>query len=441
MIKEDARDKAWRQGRRKGVSLRRCLKTLTGILLCVSMAGCGAGTASDTISDVSNGASNTQANEEVSAPKTKTLKEYTAEYHSDMYPVEGYAQEIEDSIAQVQTLTYDDSVSYIFITDTHLGNAGNSSPEESAEAIYHQLYAAVDVANHSDVDFICVGGDIQDGYCMGETKKQQAIDYIQSVSDILKLSEKPVFIVKGNHDDNSQTGEIDPSILYDPEYVITKDEWYQATMANFPQYATDYHDGYYYYDLPGKNVRVVCLNMVDIDDSVVDGKRIEIGRADYGYKDEQLEWLMNSAFSRPDCEYVILSHDGFKDSSRAYTNREHLQALLKAAYTHTPFSTDKFSMDFTDWTGKIKIYQCGHMHHERVAQYEELGGLPVVTTDSSVALEYEQSPMPWAKDYTREQNRSVGTIREALFDITILNDDVYDFVRFGAGDNRQLIVK
>lgn len=63
-------------------------------------------------------------------------------------------------------------------------------------------------------------------------------------------------------------------------------------MAQFPQYATDYHRGYFYYDLPGKNTRVVVFNMVDCDDTLEDGRCIEYAGMNYGLKDEMVQGLI-----------------------------------------------------------------------------------------------------------------------------------------------------
>ena len=102
-------------------------------------------------------------------------------------------------------------------------------------------------------------------------------------------------------------------------------------MAHFPQYAAKYQNGYYYYDLPGKNTRVICLNMSDSDDTVTDGKQAQMGMYFYGYSDEQIDWLLNTAMARQDCNYLFMSHDAF-DYPEGYGeggNRDTLQQILK----------------------------------------------------------------------------------------------------------------
>ena len=78
------------------------------------------------------------------------------------YP-EAYKDEIMKTIRTVENDETNDSISYIFITDMHIDTS-----EETREVAYNQLYAIVDIANNSDIDFVCVGGDMYNGsYCDG----------------------------------------------------------------------------------------------------------------------------------------------------------------------------------------------------------------------------------------------------------------------------------
>lgn len=357
---------------------------------------------------------------------------------SDNYTDE-YKTEVESSIYTYKTTDTQDSISYIFISDIHLGKPDdNYSTEEVDAAVYRELYALVDVANNTDIDFVCVGGDIQDGTSGDPDSKQIALNYLNKVSEIIENCNKPVLILKGNHDDNSFSAQAQPDWLYDPAYIINNQEWYDATMSHFSQYATDYNNGYYYYDVPGKDIRVVCLNMSDSDDTVVDGKRNEIGMYFYGYKDAQIDWLLNSAMSRQDCQYVFLSHDAF-DYPQGYgtdSNRDTLESILNAATTHTAFSTDKFSKDFSDWTGEVQLYHCGHLHQERSILSDEIGGIPLINTDIGRAVNYFSVPQEWRDmQYEHLDGRELNTISEALFDIVISKSDQVNFIRFGNGDD------
>lgn len=119
-----------------------------------------------------------------------------------------YEQEVRKTIQTLDDTITGDSVSYIFITDTHL-----DSNEASTTAAYRMYNAVVDVANNSDVDFVCVGGDIYDGRHAEENGKANAMQIIRNVAEILSTCNKPVFFLHGNHDDNSFSAQVDGNLL------------------------------------------------------------------------------------------------------------------------------------------------------------------------------------------------------------------------------------
>ena len=353
---------------------------------------------------------------------------------SSEYP-ESYLQEIMDTIKTVQEKNRKEYVSYLFVTDLHIDDT-----EQIKEAGYHALNAVVDVANNTDIDFVCVGGDLYSGKHAEDNGKQNAMELIQSISDIIKNCDKPVFILHGNHDDNSFSGQINGELYFDPDYVINDDEWYSVTMANFSQYAQSYHNGYFYYDIPGKNVRVVCLNMSNADRTVADGENKEIGMLFYGYKDEQIQWLLEDAFSRPDCRYYIMDHDAFDypEGYSAESNREVLKNILAAAYEKKPYDDGKFVKDFSAWSGQLMLMNVGHLHLERAYSDPDTGGLPILNTDR----EKLGNGLVWGnfgtKNYSTMRGRVAGEVTETIFNVVISQPGRVDIVRFGAGDDYYL---
>lgn len=379
--------------------------------------------------------------EQVTEAPTKYITDTNAITLSFEYDVDGYKEEIIDAIKRYDEKKEVDSIRYIFITDSHIGAVGNTNSKDQAEACYRQYQAVVDIANNTDVDFVCLGGDTQNEYHSDDDiNKEKVAAIFERVTGILSKCNKPVFILKGNHDENIQiNGNYNADWAVDPNYVFTQKEWYDMTMGKFPQYATEYNRGYFYYDLPGKNVRVVCLNMVDCDDTLVDGKRTEYAGMNYGFKDEQINWLLNKAFARMDCEYIVFSHESFRDGSRDYTNKETMQKIIAAATNHTNFSDGKFAYDFSKWTGNLKLVHSGHYHHERLELNATLGNLPVINTECAVSMNYNNAN--WAgRTATHINDRKSGDISEALFDIMILNKKEYKIVRFGAGEDLSLSV-
>lgn len=350
------------------------------------------------------------------------------------YP-EYYRREVITTINETADVVTADSVSYIFITDLHL-----DSDAANTTAAYRQLNAVVDVANNTDIDFVCVGGDLYDGRHAQEGGKEEALDIIRSVSEVLTKCNKPVFILQGNHDDNSFSAQIDGNLLYDADYIINKEEWYNATMAYFDQYASAYERGYFYYDIHGKNARVICLNMSDSDDTVVDGMQKEMGMYFYGYKDKQIDWLLNTAMSDENLDYYIMSHDGFEypEGYSASSNRETLRNILEAANNHQNYDDGKFSKDFSKYTGKPVLYNCGHLHLFRAVEDAGTGGLTIINSEKAKISRHGVWGNFGASGYTVETLRNESEVTEALFDVVVSKKDTIDFIRFGSGDNRIL---
>ncbi|MEE0929057.1 MAG: metallophosphoesterase, partial [Acutalibacteraceae bacterium] len=219
-----------------------------------------------------------------------------------------YDVQMEVATKQLASLSKD-AVNYIFITDIHTGayltsqmKAYESSAEVKlrAKRLVEQMTAVVKTANSDDnIDFIAIGGDIINGYetpdsplyqeaknaaeAKGETLsvREFVISQIQEVLAPLKQSEKPVFVLPGNHDDNKMQ-----SLYYNAmgvgyskvlAEVISDRHWNDGVIKEFvPEDVvrdsryTDPYTGeeiskYYYYDIQknGKTTRVVCLDIYD----------------------------------------------------------------------------------------------------------------------------------------------------------------------------------
>ncbi|MDD6798642.1 MAG: metallophosphoesterase, partial [Clostridia bacterium] len=386
---------------------------MTAVLL---ITGCGvqnsaASVGSSTESIVANTESAVNSTESVAISSTEVIQETESRItltRNSQYP-DYYETEVIKTIRTIESTATGDSVNYIFITDFHLDN-----DEISKVAAYRQLNAVVDIANNSDIDFVCVGGDIYNGRHAEENGKQNAMEILRSVSEILKECNKPVFILHGNHDDNSFSAQIDGNLLYDADYIINKEEWYSVTMAYFSSYATDYQDGYFYYDLPGKNTRVICLNMSDSDDTVVDGMQAEMGMHFYGYKDRQIDWLLNKAMTREDCKYLIMSHDAFDypEGYSAVSNRDTLKNILSAAYTHQNYDDGKFSKNFSEWNANLVLYNSGHLHMERTYFDPSMGGLPILNTEKAKVSVHGVWGSFGPTGYRVEMTRTANTVSE-----------------------------
>lgn len=289
------------------------------------------------------------------------------------------------------------AVNYIFITDIHFG----SDPEsETGKLLLSQVKTAVDMANSIDsIDFIAIGGDTTTG--MYETKSD-AIKYTSMALEPLKECKKPVLVLMGNHDDNSYH-----RFTYDvyyPERILSDKDWNDNILKVFcpddivkdTEYA---NSKYYYYDLPNKKTRIICLDALDYraefdskgniaelpikDPSATNhNAKYWSGTSWWGYSEEQLAWLTREAMTAGnDWDYIFLSHMGIDTKTGCYGYATKGGSELREILQN--FSARK--ADFKNNTGKILAYQFGHIHAELTYFDAELGLWKISTATANPA--------------------------------------------------------
>ena len=129
-----------------------------------------------------------------------------------------------------------EAINYIFLTDLHYGSG---SPEQSC-AIKEQVEASANIANTVDeIDFIVIGGDVTTGMF---SSKSDALKYTREALSPLKSCKKPVFILMGNHDDNSYHRYREG--VYHPDRILSDKDWCDGILEEFcPEKMV--HDGIY----------------------------------------------------------------------------------------------------------------------------------------------------------------------------------------------------
>ena len=303
-------------------------------------------------------------------------------------------------------------VGYIFVADLHNG-AYLLKDEEGHLTFYEdddvvalkearliaQLDAIAEIAKNNDsIDFICVGGDIINGYETCDGAREKAAGQITRQLDALVKSGKKVFVLMGNHDDGTfhrifypWGGDIHKEIAFSDKY------WNDKFLAPYiPENCV--HDStynlskYYYYDLEknGKSIRIVCLDNFDVrmpfdeEGNVTEWIKANVH---YGYSAAQLKWLATEALPPEyEGEAMILCHMGVTSTDNGWeTPRgDKLYALLSAYQNKTAFADDELgvSIDYKDSKGKILNYHFGHIHRNKIYYGEELK-LWQISTDTA----------------------------------------------------------
>ncbi len=322
----------------------------------------------------------------------------------------------------------EEALNFIFITDLHLDTSA-----EDYEFIFEQLKLIKKLAKENELDFIAIGGDIYNGMVM--TGKEDAYALLDSVSLFFKDLEIPVLILKGNHDDNSYCYYYERDSFYDrnPEYILSPEEFYNHTMKYYEHYISGYQDNYFYIDFPKKNTRVVCLNSTDYEYIINEENRLEYsGRLDMGYTEKQLKWLVETALSKPDINYLFLAHDYQSECNYRKTNHvKSLFSIIKSLSNHTAYDNGILSCDFKSYQSKVIAYLCGHLHADSVFYSNEIDCY--VLRVGSAKIEKETlSPMQYSKGLQRYMEREY-TEEYYLFDVVSVKQTIVYTQRIGIG--------
>lgn len=350
------------------------------------------------------------------------------------------------------------AVNYIFITDIHYSSS-------KAEAIKTQLEIATEMANTIDaIDFIVIGGDTTTG--MFETKSA-AIETTQLALEPLKECKKPVFVLMGNHDDNSYH-RFTYNVYY-PDRIISDKDWKDNVVDVFcPDdivHDSQYKDSkYYYYDLADKKTRIICLDAVDYraqynskgvisELPIKDPAKTEhvakywSGCSWWGYSDQQINWLVNEAMTADkDWDYVFLSHMGIDANTNCYNyvtqNGPALRDVIKAYQNRQSYGVGGKVKDYSGVSGKILAYQFGHIHTE-LTHFDHDVGLWQISTATANAgnnttKSLQESSISNKKLDWNILNRTGDPINEYCFDIMSVDQSSVHKYGYGASTDEKM---
>lgn len=364
----------------------------------------------------------------------------------------------------------EETVNYIFVSDLHFTNT-NSAQDK---AVLNQLEAIAKMANTDDsIDFVVVGGDLTSG---GFSTKEGAIKANNNALAPLKNCTKPVFVLAGNHDDNCYHVYSGDKV-YKKELILSDMDWNTKVLSvNSPEnivHDVNYENSkYYYYDLPEKKTRVVCLDAIDyrapFDENgnitemlpadfenntyfgtTTTSRQYKSGASYWDYSAEQLRWLTEQALTKEDYNYIFVSHMGIDSETNSggeTTNagyRNKLRNVIAAYQNKTTYADGDHTADFTGFSGKILSYSFGHIHVE-LAHYSSDIDLWQIST-SSATIPGTQSLTELASSSINNRSldwnpyyRALDTDSEACFDvISATPDAIYKF-NVGTGADKKM---
>lgn len=358
-----------------------------------------------------------------------------------------YGAKIADVEKNYKIKSHASRLGYIWMSDMHINS--NNSPQIN-EAQYRQLKAVSKVANETDIDFVCLGGDINDGEDTVDSMCEILAKYFSYLGDC----KKPVLFLLGNHDDNSYKVAVSKDFC--KGFYTENSEYYG--QIHFP----NVNANYFYFDIDKKYTRIICLDSIDYEEGSAYN-----GTSWWSLSEEQVKWFCNTALDT-DYRIVVLSHMCPDKTYNFFTLGDEggyhtdLMNVMSAYNNHSSITLYGNTYDFSNRTGEIVLFHAGHTHTEPTNDIT-VGGVPcIITACAKVANQQRQSyetPVSGQADtyyikdadfaashfnsndyqYKRWTTRSVGTINECLFDVVSVNSEIgkaYTF-RVGAGEDRE----
>lgn len=244
-------------------------------------------------------------------------------------------------------------------------------------------------------------GDFTDGLVSRELTGR----YIKGMLDDLRKPGTPVYVLLGNHDSN---------YFHDNPDVMSVAEQVALYHRDMDCVKSDFALPYYYVDFSSGKLRAVFLNAYDND---------AVPR--YGFDAPQIEWLGKVLNSAPKNYTILLfAHDAplaeldfWSDTIRGGDE------LMRVCEEHQLIA------------GNILAYIHGHTHADYI--YTERA-FPITSIGCAKCEDMTDKKPPGSVT----QPRRLGSVSQELWDVLIVKPIArrIEFVRFGAGSNRQISV-
>ena len=289
---------------------------------------------------------------------------------------------------------------FIFETDFHTQYNAMLSPLISKE-----------IAKKTNIGYFFSGGDLPYAYgtkdeCMKDS--ENALKALKTAKDCLKL-----FIVRGNHDITIKTTK---ESGYTAPYSLTQKLLMSANSdgANVPG-----EKMYYYVDDEENKIRYIVVDTADAPQK----SENDYWGVNYGFSEEQAEWLANTALKVPDDGWYVVAMGHISCVPEIVAYDESAQPLGEILKDYKNKRNGKYG-DFTDYKGNFVAYICGHNHRDLDA-----------TVDNTLFISTGSSALLNDDIWKREE----GNISETLFDVFAINKGAKKLyvIRIGAGEDRK----
>lgn len=363
-----------------------------------------------------------------------TVIYYKNRYVSKRYFINGLIE----LASKVELARDENSVVIPFITDTHYGSQSviRDNIEYITKSADH-LKNVADFTNITDVDAVVLGGDQVDGTTIKDVTQRD----LQTVVGICNTFNAPFLQVRGNHDDNSSADQKYGQFLSN---MVMPEELYSYMVRPSIDFGivenSDDRNMYYYYDIPGKNMRIIVLNNFDMPYTLTEQGKTKYRANKLGaYRQKQIDWFIKTLKNTPeDWQVTLFEHNGFGEGAgkpkMIPTNWELMTGIVNAYVKGGSFKGSgnttnfKASVDVKfNHKGIITFMATGHHHKD----YEsDMYGIHHIGTTCSRANTSYDAP-----------SRPLGELSEDAWDVFIIHPDrrEVEVKRFGDGKDRRFV--
>ena len=324
---------------------------------------------------------------------------------------------LNDVASRVLVLQTENTMSFGFITDTHISND-----------IMHHCATIAEFTKYAPLDFIAHGGDFIDGFIA----KANELSLVTKAMNLYNEAKTPFVFCNGNHDDNNFHARNNGNLLN--LYITGMELYNRTTRFSEKDLVIGSKEGQYYYkDDENSKIRTIFVNTNDIPRIDNGDGTAKFNSNDHdAYSNEQLNWIANTALNFADKDnpsdwgVIIIGHIA---GITTVTNTDVLFNILNAFKGGTSYVASGTTM-FGDWDidvdftsqglGDFICFVKGDSHFDDIRTVE---GFKVITT---------------AKAKQVGSTVSVDTDIETAWDVYTINRQsrTINMTRFGAGEDR-----
>lgn len=352
------------------------------------------------------------------------FEEQSRNTNDDSYERQGFETFSNDTLTSFLSQTnglfdllYDEKFCFAWLSDNHMyGTVGIDETDMTDLAIGY-------ADKFINFDAIFNTGDI-----IQERANVSGLNALRKASN--KFDPKKLLFAQGNHDRN-----VIPTIITKHEYYNAIHRWNKNENAWGSK-----ENVYYYRDFNACKIRVIVLNVCEhmYDNNAYDESK-------FGYSNDQLEWLANTALKiESDWSVIVLTHDAPVEmnynSASIENNPQQLIQILEAfkngtstkiTYTDTKHN-GIFSVNVTtSFSGKGTIIGvfAGHAHCDDMKKVNGINYVQIVCAYIDVV-----------NDYSGYKNRPAFSSKAYAFDIGIVDTEnrTLKLKRIGYGADRAI---